>query len=237
MENEKSLVVNKNEKAGLENHKTASLNSSFGKEINQAWDLYREQLQRNFELMRVISEQQRIIEKFVSENTALPEGSQKNAALEVQQAIPIIQNNEEEIKYIPYDRIQKLHDAYCTVYQSGLSRNDALANHLNMIYILYQLKEATPEKWFMQICVPQSTAYRYATYMRKNHIIKSVRGKYMLTSIGLMLMEEKADTPAEQADLCKKLKKEREEFTMRQHTRQETLPESNEFFNKNYRGM
>jgi len=185
--------------------------------------------------MRVISEQQRIIEKFVSENPGLPALNEKKEITAIPLSSPL--HNEPEIKYISYDRIQKLHDPYCTVYKGGLSRNDALANHLNMIYILHQLQEATPEKWFMQTCVPQSTAYRYATSMRQSHIIKSVRGKYLLTSIGRMLMEEKADTPAEQDELYKKLKKESDLFTMRYHTKAEKLPEHKEFFNANYSGM
>ncbi|MEP7167829.1 MAG: hypothetical protein ABI855_00505 [Bacteroidota bacterium] len=98
-----------------------------------------------------------------------------------------------------------------------------------MLYLLHQLEEATPERWFMQTCVPESTAYRYATYMRNNHLIKSVRGKYMLTSLGRMLMEGKADTPEEQEELKKKLRTEGHLFTLRQHISSECFGENKDF--------
>ncbi len=175
--------------------------ANFNSEIEHAWQLYREQLQRNFELMQIITEMQKTIGQSTIINL---------------QPAPVVQNQQveektdereqlPELKSIPMKQFKKLLQIYeLTVVPT--KRSDAVQSHLELMYALFQLQEAYPEKLYMQMGIPDSSGYRYVRMLQQANLVKHSRGKLMLTKSGQAMMTAELNTPQDALQLITILK-------------------------------
>lgn len=181
--------------------------NSFRAEIDHAWHLYREQLQRNFELMQIITEMQKAI------NTSTLFTIQPALVMQPEQPpVPVEEKRDEradlpELKTLSVKHFKRLIQVY-QLTDLQTKRVDALQSQLELLYALYQLKESYPEKLYMYMGIPDSSGYRYVRALQHVSLIKYSRGKLVLTKSGELLMTCPLENTEQALELVTKLKEE-----------------------------
>lgn len=177
--------------------------ADFNTEIERAWELYREQLQRNFELMQIITEMQKAMSQSAFINL-------QPTAPPVPEPDPVKKDEREdfpELQSIPMQHFKKVLRIYMLTNVSTI-RTDALQSHLELLYALHQIQEAYPEKLYMHMGIPDSTGYRYVRMLQQAGLVKYSRGKLMLAKCGVLMMNAQLNTANDALQLVEQLKKE-----------------------------
>ncbi len=177
---------------------------AFANEIEQAWQLYREQLQRNFELMKIISDQQQVISRFVTNGIPQPQTPALEAA---QPAPPAIPEPIAELKSIPLRHFNQLQQIFKLI-DSRTVRNDGVQHLIEMIFAIHQLDEVYPDKLYMHMAIPDSTGYRHSRHLQKLGLIKNRKGKLTLTNLAIVLLQFPLETVEDFKLLIEKIKAE-----------------------------
>jgi len=187
--------------------------AKFQEEIDHAWELYRQQLQRNFELMQIITEMQKVI----GQQTAFTIPKLQPIEAPMPAPVEAVQKKEEPLlealETLPLQRCKKLYKIY-NILDGSVKRQDAAQSHLEMLFALQQLEEVYPERLYMHMAVPDSTGYRYSRGLQAIGLVKYYRGKLMLSKAGVLLMT----APLETGDDCKKLIEDLKEAGIAIHT-------------------
>jgi hypothetical protein len=139
--------------------------------LNKLWDMFKVQLERNYELMNIVNKQtEQIINQSGIQHILPVAETPAPLPAEIKQEIKA---EEKPFVALTYDKLQTLVERFQNVFPFKVKRIDAIQAHVSFLYTLYQIGErATHHQLFMSAGVTNVTGYRYLSAMREMKMIE-----------------------------------------------------------------
>ena len=163
----------------------------FKEKMQQMWDMYEEQLQRNFELMQVINRQQQLLQQVAAPGEILT-----TSKPELKKLKQLSSEEEAELHFEPmhFKKMNELSTYFRKIHATV--RADAANSIVNFLYVLDKLGcSAYAEKIFSAADISDPTGFRYISTLRQLGFIayngRNYNVKYHLTEKGKQFLEGK----------------------------------------------
>ena len=150
--------------------------TQFNNSVDQLWQMYQAQLQRNGELMVIIDRQQQFIQQFITDGVsyALKPATHPLALQQATTPIPI-----PEFKDLNVSKLNEYTILFKKLYDQKVKRLDGIHSLIKVLYTVHQLGGAAcPEQLFEKAGIAKSTGFRSTTFLQDQWLIAMTGGKY-----------------------------------------------------------
>lgn len=149
--------------------------SDIDRDVNQLWQMYQSQLQRNGELLVVIDRQQQFIQQVISQGAMNLITPPHVEPVPTPAVIPLPEFKDLTVEMLN-EHVIRFKDFFK---YENIKRLDGMHAIIKMLYTLNQTGGiAYPEQLFEKCNIGKSTGFRHASFLQNKLFIKRVGGKY-----------------------------------------------------------
>ena len=189
--------------------------------LEKMWQMFQTQLQRNFDLMSLVTKQQQQIEQLVSgtviqplsvpalkQEIPVPAVSKEHNQSEYENTSPMLCNT---VPSLSYEKLIDLKESFNDVFFVKPKRLDAVLSIINFLHFLFKLDgTASREELLRKTSLSVSSLQRYSGFLLNNHLVTyqgkiNSNGIFRITQLGIKFLNGELTTHNQFLEEIKKL--------------------------------